>query len=156
MGNGQRRAGAEAAADVTSVRKKSLSRALVKKVTELSPPGKKKITERAQRRPRRGEHARRAGTGGGLPRTAAEAVPMSPMVVCLCVCVSRTKTVVLHSRSYKSRTIHKTSNKKKVINTTLCTTMPWWNYPKNTPVFRRGVKIPLCRHTTPLVEIRLR
>ena len=38
----------------------------------------------------------------------------------------------------------------------LCTTMPWWNYHKNTPVFRRGVKIPLCRHTTPLVEIRLR
>jgi hypothetical protein len=27
---------------------------------------------------------------------------------------------------------------------------------KNTPVFRRGVEIPPCRHTTPLVEIRLR
>ncbi len=41
--------------------------------------------------------------------------PMLPMVMCFCgVCLShcRTKTVVLHSWLYKSRTNHKTSNKK--------------------------------------------
>ncbi len=71
--------------------KKSLSRALVKKVTELTPPGEKKLTERAQRWPQRGEQARRAGTSGGLPRTAAEAVAdVAHGGVFLCVCNSVT------------------------------------------------------------------
>ncbi len=73
-------------------------------MTELTPPGEKKYTERAQRRPRRGEHARRAGTGGGLPRTAAEAVAdVAHGGVFLCVCISVTVVQKLwfftHSRT---------------------------------------------------------
>ncbi len=139
--------------------KKSLSQALVKK-RQNSPPQAKKnkqsvpnvghnvVSTRVPPKPAVDCH----GRGKRL-------WPMSPMVVCFCVCVSQSrsyKIVVLHSRSYKSCTNHKTSNKKKVVNMTLCTTMPWWNYPKNTQVFRRGVKIPLCRHTMPLMEIQLR
>ncbi len=146
---------AEAAADVTSVRKKLLSQALVKKVTELTPPGEKN-------KPSMPNVSHDVESTHVAPELAVDCHrrqqrhwPMLPMVVCfVCVCLShgRTKTVVLHSRSYKSRTNHKTSNKEKVVNTMLCTTMPWWNYHKNTPVFRRGDKIPL---SMPLMEIRL-
>jgi hypothetical protein len=140
--------------------KKLLSRALVKKVTELTPPGKKKINRACPtsattwRACALRQNRRWTATDGG--RGHGRCHPWWCVFVCVCLSHGCTKTVVLHSRSYKSCTNHKTSNKKKVVNTTLCTTMPWWNYTKNTPVFRRGVKIPLCRHTTPLKEIRLR
>ena len=140
--------------------KKSLSRALVKKVTELTPPRLKKInracpTSATTWRARASRRNRRWTATDGV-RGRGRCRPWWCVFVCVCLSHGRTKTAVLHSWLYKSRTNHKTSNKKKVVNTTLCTTMPWWNYPKNTPIFRRGVKIPLCRHTTPLVEIQLR
>jgi hypothetical protein len=62
--------------------KKSLSRALVKKVTELTPPGEK--STRVPPEPAVDCHGRRK-----------KPWPMSPMVVCFCVCVSQ-------SRSYKN------------------------------------------------------
>ncbi len=137
---------------------KLLSHALVKKVTELTPHRQKNkpstpnvghdMTACASCRNRRWT-ATDSGRGHGRCR------PWWCVFVCVCLGQGRTKTVVLHSRSNKSRTNHKTSNKKKVVSTMLCMTMSWWNYHKNTPVFRRGVHIPLCRHTMPLVEIQL-
>jgi hypothetical protein len=140
--------------------KKSLSWALVKKNDRTHPPRRKKINRacptsattwqaRASRRNRR-------WTATDGVRGRGRCRPWWCVFVCVCLSHGHTKTVVLHSWSYKSCTNHKTSIKKRVVSTTLCTTMPWWNYPKNTRVFRRGVEIPLCRRTTPLVKIQLR
>jgi len=46
----------------------------MKNTIELTPRRKFKKTVRVKRLPRSGEHARRTGTGDGLPRTATEAV----------------------------------------------------------------------------------
>ncbi len=147
-------------ADVTSVRKKITFTSTGKKSDRTHPPRQKKInsacpTSATTWRARASRRNRQWTAMDGV-RGCGRCRPWWCVFVCVCLSHGRTKTVVLHSRSYKSRTNHKTSNKKMVVNYTLCTTMPWWNYPKNTPVFRRGVEIPLCRHTTPLVEVRLR
>jgi hypothetical protein len=100
-----------------------------KKSDRTHPPRQKKINRacptlattwraRALRRNRRW-----IATDGGRGRGRCR--PWWCVFVCVCVSHGRTKTVVLHSRLYKSCTNHKISNKKKIVNTTLCTTMPW-------------------------------
>ena len=74
MGDKQRRAAAEAAADVAGVRKKSLQLSRVQKARELIPPHEKTQTERAERCPRCSEWKSCAGIGGRMPQTATEAV----------------------------------------------------------------------------------
>jgi hypothetical protein len=126
-------------------RRRRMSQVLGKKITFTStgkksdrtnPPRQKKINRACPTSARMWQ----AGTSQQNRRwTATDAVrghgrccPWWCVFVCVCLSHGRTKTVVLHSWLYRSCTNHKTSNKKKVVNTTLCTTMPWWNYPKNT------------------------
>ena len=73
MGGVQRRAVAEAAADVAGVRKKLLQLSWVQKAIKLTPPREKMKTERAERCPRCTEWKRCTGIGGRLPQMAAEA-----------------------------------------------------------------------------------
>jgi hypothetical protein len=73
MGDKQRRAAAEAAADIAGVRKKSLQLSLISQATEPTPPRDTTQPARSERRPRCSEWKRSAGIGGRLLQMATEA-----------------------------------------------------------------------------------
>ncbi|MBM5802380.1 MAG: hypothetical protein FJ077_16550 [Cyanobacteria bacterium K_DeepCast_35m_m2_023] len=73
MGGVQRRAAAEAEADVAGVRKKLLQLSWVQKAIKLTSPREKTKTKQAERFPRPTEWKRSTGIGGRLPWMATEA-----------------------------------------------------------------------------------